>query len=97
MRKRSAVVVVVDRLGAGFLGPYGNTWLETPHFNRLASESLVVETALADSADLADAYRALWRGLHRLEPSLESDRGLAELAAAAGYETVLISGRRRYW
>jgi arylsulfatase A-like enzyme len=91
MRTRSAVVVVVDRLGAGFLGPYGNTWLETPHWNRLASESLVVETALADSADLADAYRALWRGLHRLETSLETDRGLAELAAAAGYETVLIS------
>lgn len=91
MRKRSAVIVVVDRLGAGFLGPYGNTWLETPHCNRLASESLLVETALADSADLTDAYRALWRGLHRLEPSLEGERGLAELAAAAGYETVLVS------
>ncbi len=91
MGRRSAVVVVVDRLGAGFLGPYGNTWLDTPHWNRLASESLLVETALADSADLGDAYRALWRGLHRLEPALEGERSLAELAAAAGYETLLVS------
>jgi arylsulfatase A-like enzyme len=91
MGRRSAVVVVVDRLGAGFLGPYGNTWLDTPHWNRLASESLLVETALADSADLGDAYRALWRGLHRLEPILEGEKPLAELAAAAGYETLLVS------
>ena len=53
MRFEHVVVFVIDRLGASWLGPYGNTWLETPHFNRLAAESLVCETAIADSSDLA--------------------------------------------
>jgi len=66
MSLRSAVVVVVDRLGAGFLGPYGNTWLETPALNSLASQSLLVETVLADSPHLADIYRSYWTGRHSL-------------------------------
>jgi sulfatase-like protein len=66
MSLRSAVVIVVDRLGAGFLGPYGNTWLDTPAFNALACQSLLVETMLADSPHLADIYRSYWTGSHAL-------------------------------
>ncbi|HUE73558.1 MAG TPA: hypothetical protein VMP01_21960, partial [Pirellulaceae bacterium] len=62
MSLRSAVVIVVDRLGPAYLGPYGNTWLDTPAFNALASRSLVCETVLAQSPQLADAYRAYWTG-----------------------------------
>lgn len=68
MSLRSAVVVVVDRLGAGFLGPYGNTWLDTPALNHLASRSLLCETVLADSPRLADVYRSYWTGRHVLAP-----------------------------
>jgi hypothetical protein len=57
---RSAIVVVVDRLGAAYLGPYGCTWLETPACNRLASESLLVETCLAETPDLHAAYDGYW-------------------------------------
>jgi arylsulfatase A-like enzyme len=60
MSLRSAVVVVVDRMGAAYLGPYGNTWLETPAFSSLASRALLAETFLADSPQLADAYRSYW-------------------------------------
>lgn len=64
----SVIVLVIDRLGAGWLGPYGNTWLETPNFNRLAAQGSVVETAIADSPDLVNAYRGFWLGAHELEP-----------------------------
>lgn len=66
LQQRSAIVVVVDRLGAGFLGPYGNTWLETPEFNRLASQSCLFEQVLADSARLESCCRSYWRGLHAM-------------------------------
>ena len=80
----SAIVLVVDRLGAGFLGPYGNTWLETTHFNRLAAQSLVCETAWADSPALDAAYQAMWTGRHALEPAPDLDAALAARAARQG-------------
>lgn len=86
-----AVVVVIDRLGAGFLGPYGNTWLDTPHFNRLASQSLVCETVLADSPELPLAYRAWWTGRHALEPASGTRPALPMEAGAAGRRSVLIA------
>ena len=66
-KNRSAVIVIVDRLGAGALGPYGNTWIDTPQFNRLAARSLLCETMLAESPDIAAAYRSYWTGRHILE------------------------------
>ena len=66
MSLRSAVVIVVDRLGAAYLGPYGNTWLETPTFNALASQSLVCETVLAQSPALDDVYRTYWGSLRAI-------------------------------
>src|SRR5262245_28308215 len=88
---RSAIVVVIDRLGAGFLGPYGNTWLDTPHFNRLASESLLCESVLADSPELAQAYRAWWNGRHALEPLIESRDALPNATRDAGLPAILIT------
>ena len=88
---RSAIVVVIDRLGAGFLGPYGNTWLDTPHFNRLASQSLLVETAVADAVELPLAYRAWWTGRHALEPAMDSRPALPQAARDAGLPAVLIT------
>jgi hypothetical protein len=85
----SAVVFVVDRLGAGFVGPYGNTWIDTPHLNRLASQSLVCETVLADAPDLATAYRSYWTGRHALEPTPE--RTLIEELDRQGIRTLLVT------
>ena len=60
----NALVLVIDRLGSGYLGPYGNTWIETPAWNQLAACSLLVETALGDTADLATLYHSYWQGRH---------------------------------
>jgi len=57
--EQNAIVLVIDRLGPGMMGPYGNTWLDTPHLNRLASESLLFEYALADSPALATVFLAV--------------------------------------
>ena len=66
LRQRSAIVLVVDRLGAGYLGPYGNTWVETPELNRLASQSLLFEFPIADAYELESLYRSYWFGCHAL-------------------------------
>src|SRR5438874_8246453 len=94
-RPTSAVVLVIDRLGAGWLGPYGNTWLDTPNFNRLAARSVLCETVIADTPDLAGTCRGYWTGRHAQEPDDDRRRALAELASAAGARTVLVSDDRQ--
>lgn len=85
MSLRSAVVIVVDRLGAGYLGPYGNTWLDTPGCNHFASRSLLAETLLADSPQLASAYRAYWT------PGEKPPSALPDDLAARNVATVLVT------
>ncbi|MHB0958218.1 MAG: sulfatase-like hydrolase/transferase [Pirellulaceae bacterium] len=60
----NALVLVTDRLGSSYLGPYGNTWIETPAWNQLAARSVLVECALNDSADLSALYHSYWQGRH---------------------------------
>src|SRR5689334_6461449 len=57
---KSVVVLVIDRLGAAWLGPYGNAWLDAPNFNRLATRAALFETAIAATPDLSAAYRRFW-------------------------------------
>lgn len=61
------IVLVVDRLGSGYLGPYGNTWLETPAANRLAAEGLTIEYAATESPDLGQVYSSYWSGRHVMQ------------------------------
>ena len=85
-----AIVLVVDRLGAGFLGPYGNTWVETQHCNRLASQSLLCEFAFSDSSSLEAVYRSYWTGLHAMS-SGDAEVTLPALASSAGLRTILLT------
>lgn len=79
----STIVLVIDRLGAGYLGPYGNTWLETAGWNRLASQALLCEQMLAQSPDLAATYRDYWL--------TGSESTLPQRARAAGCRAVLVT------
>lgn len=63
-----AIVLSLDRLSPSFLGPYGNTWLETPAFNQLADESLLAQQMLADSPDLELLFQSFWKGTHAAMP-----------------------------
>lgn len=60
------LVLVIDRLHPGYLGAYGNSWIETPAFDRLAAESFLFDQALSFTTDLDAFYRAVWQGLHPL-------------------------------
>ena len=92
MTSRSAIVLVIDRLGASWLGPYGNTWIETPHFNQFACESLLVESALSDSPELEAVYRSYWTGRHALAPDSTTTReSLFTEIASRGVDTALVT------
>ena len=91
----SAIVLVVDRLGTACLGPYGNTWVETPAFNRLAARSLLFENATVDSPQLDLAYRSFFSGRHGLEDCSDEQRSeLLQRLSGAGVCTALISDER---
>lgn len=86
----SAIIFVVDRLGAGFLSPYGNTWVETQSCNRLASEGLLCEFALSDSLSLDSVYRSYWAGRHPMD-SRPIEQTLPEVAAKLGVKSILLT------
>jgi hypothetical protein len=90
MNDWNLLVIVVDRLNAGFLGPYGNTWVPTAAVNRLASEAWLAEFAFATSPALADAYRSYWRGVHPLA-TMTNRPALPEVWQSTGRTTVLIT------
>lgn len=85
------IVIVVDRLGCGWLGPYGNTWVETPALNRLATESALHEFAISDSHDLAAVYRSYLSGIPAWRMAEATESTLPQLARAAGYDTHFIT------
>lgn len=90
-RVRNAIVVVIDRLGSGFLGPYGNTWIETPAMNQLASESVLFEHAIADSNDLTLVYRSYWSGVHAMCRADRPECSLAKLIERVGLQATLLA------
>lgn len=92
MSPRNAIVIVIDRLGAGYLGPYGNTWIETTTVNRLASESMLWQNAFADCPTLEGFYRAVSSGRHALATQPPSSRQLLmDSLTAAGVNTLLVT------
>lgn len=87
------VVVSIDCLHAGFLGCYGNTWVATPHFDRLASQGLVFDQSFLDDPDLGDVCRGWWTGRHALERATggEDSRFLPPHLAKSGLATSLVT------
>lgn len=90
----NAVCLVIDRLHAGYLGAYGNTWVETPAFDRLAGESFVFDQALIDTPRLDLLYRSYWQGLHALSRGIEGRPSLPGLLREAGVTTALLTDER---
>lgn len=88
----NVVVLSIDRLHAGYLGCYGNTWAATPHFNRLAAESFLFDQATTDHPGLQESLSSWWLGRHRIEhAAFEQPPSLAQRLGAAGFTTCLIA------
>jgi arylsulfatase A-like enzyme len=96
----NAICLVIDRLHRGFLGAYGNTWVETPAFDRLAAESFAFDQMLIDSPRLPSLYRSYWQGLHALAPDpvttidTEGRSSLPAMLREAGVHCALITDDR---
>lgn len=89
----NAICLVIDRLHAGFVGAYGNTWVQTPQLDRLAAESFLLDQALIDSPDLASLYRSYWQGwpaIRRRCPP-EDRPNLAELLGRVDVDCTLLT------
>src|SRR5437762_11961637 len=59
------LVLVVRGLHLGYVGCYGNEWVETPTLDRLAAEGIVFDQHYADQPDAAGALRAWQTGCYR--------------------------------
>lgn len=69
---RRAVVVTFDRLHLGYLGCYGNDWIETPHLDRLATTAVVFDRHCCENLDPTAANHAWWNGIYQF--ALDPDR-----------------------
>lgn len=87
----NAVVLVVDRLHAGYLGCYGNTWVGTPQLDRLAAESLVFDCALLDRPGIEPYYRACWTGLHAAQQGNSLPLNLLQQLSGCGVHIVCVT------
>ena len=61
---RSVIVLTVDGLNPFMLGLYGNTMLETPAFDQLASCGVTFDFAFSHSCELGPAMERMLRGEH---------------------------------
>jgi len=89
----NAICLVIDRLHVGYLGAYGNTWIETPMLDRLAFESFVFDQAWIDTPRLRELYRSYWQAWHGLfhdKPPQERPT-LAEVLGREGVHTTLMT------
>ena len=83
-------MITFDQLAAHFLGAYGNSLVETPHFNRLASQSLLFDFAFSNELDLNRWFDRIWSDQW---PTADSSEQIAWIDAVneLGYESVLIT------
>lgn len=103
-RRPNIVVVLLDDLGYGEVGAYGQRQIATPRLDRLAREGLRFTDAYASAPVCAPSRCSLMTGLHsghaRVRTNLlmgagttalhEGDTTFAEVLRAAGYRTGLI-------
>ncbi|HEV3165113.1 MAG TPA: sulfatase [Isosphaeraceae bacterium] len=58
----NVIVVVCNGLHLGFLGAYGNAWIETPHLDRLAAEGVVFDYHFPENLTTLPTRRSWWTG-----------------------------------
>ena len=58
----NVIVVVCNGLHLGFLGTYGNSWIETPNLDRLATEGVVFDHHYPENLTTLPTRRSWWTG-----------------------------------
>lgn len=97
-----AVLVMYDSLNKRFLGPYGNQWVKTPNFDRLARHAVTFDNFYAGSLPCMPARRELHTGrlnfLHRgWSPCEPFDESMPQILKENGVYSHLITDHCHYW
>ncbi len=93
------VWIMLDDLGSGDVGPYGQTKIKTPHIDKLAKQSMLFTDCYAGASVCAPSRSVLMTGLHTGHtpirgnagtiPLQPQDKTVAQSLQAAGYTTGL--------
>jgi arylsulfatase A-like enzyme len=94
----NVIVVVCNSLHLGFLGAYGNAWIETPNLDRLAAEATVFDHHFPENLTTLPTRRSWWTGRYGFA---DADQGwtplrcdeliLPDLLWDKGVSTALVS------
>jgi arylsulfatase A-like enzyme len=94
----NVIVVVCNSLHLGFLGAYGNAWIETPSLDRLASEGIVFDHHFPENLTTLPTRRTWWTGRYGFPdadlgwtPLQPDERILPDLLCDKGVRTAFIS------
>jgi arylsulfatase A-like enzyme len=74
----NVIVVACNSLHLGFLGPYGNSWIETPNLDRLAAEGVVFDHHYPENLTTLPTRRSWWTGRYGFP---DPDQGWTPLRA----------------
>ena len=99
--KPNIVLILIDDLGYGDIGPFGSTVNKTPHLDRMAAEGMVLRQFYVSNTNCTPSRAALITGTYAHRIGMDGDvlfpgerRGLnssettiAEVMKAAGYAT----------
>lgn len=93
MQPKNLICVVVDRLHAGMVGAYGNSWIHTRGLDRLACESFLFDQAIIDSPQLAALYGAYWFAARAALVNKQPVGGSSfpQILSASGMHTALVT------
>lgn len=90
MREPTLIVLMIDGVSASLPGPYGNTTVETPALNLLASQSHVFDFCISDSPQLSRLYPLLWPQTTTRPSTIVSDcHDVLQLASEAQFESII--------
>jgi arylsulfatase A-like enzyme len=94
----NVIVVVCNSVHLGFLGTYGNPWIETPNLDRLASEGVVFDHHFPENVSTLPTRRSWWTGRYGFAdpdqgwtPLRSEELILPDLLWDQGVRTALIS------
>ena len=94
----NVVVIACNGLHLGFLGAYGNSWIDTPNLDRLAAEGVVFDNHFPENLTTLPTRRSWWTGRYGFAdpesgwtPLRPDERILPDLLFDRGVRTALIS------
>src|SRR4029077_12686987 len=92
------IVIAPAGFHLGYLGCYGNLWIDTSCLDALAAEGIVFDQHISDSPSAKSAWRAWRTGRYGFPPSSNKDRDSFDVLATlrgGGIPSVLITDSKR--